>query len=74
MDNSAIDFYYVEQPQGHNEHMLFARYENMPQTVYHGSKKFMNDIKQGLNEILNRKYNEQGRPTLFEKDNIPKLA
>jgi len=73
MDNSTINFYYVEKPKGHNEYMLFTRYENMPQKAYHGSKKLMNDIHKGLNKILNRKYNEQGRPTLFIKDNIPKL-
>ena len=66
-----IDFYYVERPQGYNEYMLFPKYDNMPPTAYHGSKKLMNKLHKDINVILNKKYIESGSPTLFLKDSCP---
>ena len=40
-----IDFYTLEKPQGHPEWMLFARFENMPQQSWHGSKSLMKKVK-----------------------------
>ena len=67
-----IDFYYIEKPQGSSEYMLFARYDTMPQTAYHGTKRLMDNIHTTLNVVLNKKYNEQGRPELIVKSSSPK--
>ena len=69
--SKQIDFYYVECPQGHNEYMLFPKYDNMPPKAYHGSKKLMNELHVDINVILNKKYIESGSPTLFFKDSCP---
>ena len=65
------DFYYIEMPKGHNEFMLFAKFDNMPQTCYHGSKKLLEEIKQKLNEKLNKAYVLEGSPIMNFKSSVP---
>ena len=66
------DFYYIEMPKGHNEFMLFAKFDNMPPQSYHGTKKRMEEIKAALNEKLNKAYIVEGFPEMFFKSSTPK--
>lgn len=66
------DFYYIERPEGHNEYMLFAKFDNMPPQAYHGTKKRMEEIKAILNEKLNKAYIAEGSPEMIFKSSTPK--
>ncbi len=66
------DFYYIEKPKGHNEYMLFAKFDNMPPQAYHGTKKRMEEIKTILNGKLNKDYAAEGFPEMIFKSSTPK--
>lgn len=69
----AIDFYYIERPQGCNEFMLFARYSNMPPTCFHGTLSLMTKIKRVRNKWLNVEWVKASKPKLHLKEGVKNI-